>query len=374
MIANVSVAHIIDRLPPDGAERLLADMLKYRTDGIDCRVVCLVEGGQIADEIEAMGVPVEILGRAGRFDFTVLTRLTRRLRSLQPDVVHTHLFTADFWGRLAASLAGVPVILTTLHSTNDWKKGAHRIADRMMARVSDVVVGCTSMVREQAADELGRAGGSKVVTIENGIDISRVRTLGSETVELPLTRRPTAVVVGRLHEAKGHDVLFDAIASISDEGLRPDVLLVGGGELANSLAATADRLGISSNVFFLGQQVNPHPFVRAADFVIVPSRWEGLPMSILESMAQGKAIVSTNVGGIGGVITHEQNGLLVPPVAPTELGDAIVRLANNTELRERLGAQALAYVRRHHDIKDVSARYETIYRDILRRKGRLCVT
>ena len=370
----LTVVHIIDRLPPDGAERLLADLLRYRGEQVDCRVICLVESGPIGDEIEAMSVPVEVLGRSGTFDLSVLTRLTRRLRTLRPDVVHTHLFTADFWGRLAAQVAGVPVIVTTLHSTNDWKRSAHRMADRVMARVSDVIVGCTRLVRDHASTTLGSNAEDKLVTIENGIDLARVRVLAHDNVELPAGKRPKLVVVGRLHEAKGHDVLFEAIASIHDEFLRPDVLLVGGGELELPLKQLANELGIADRVQFLGHQPNPHPYVRIADIVAVPSRWEGLPMSILEAMAQGKAIVSTRVGGIGGVITDGKNGLLVAPGQPGELADAIVRLLTDERLRESLGEAALAYVGRHHDIRDVSARYEAVYRGVLEQKGRLCAT
>src|SRR3989344_6371654 len=115
------VVHIIDELPPDGAERLLVDILRHRSAAFRFSVVCLIRGGVLEEELHRIDVPVVILGRTGRFDLGLLFRLTGWLRSQHVSVVHTHLFTADAWGRAAAVLAGVRAIFTTVHSTNEWK-------------------------------------------------------------------------------------------------------------------------------------------------------------------------------------------------------------------------------------------------------------
>ena len=150
------VVHIIDRLPPDGAERLLVDVLKNRSEKYEFVVLCLVEGGLLVDELEEMGVPVFILGRRGRYDISLLIRLISWLRKHHPLVVHTHLFTADSWGRLAAFIARVPGIFSTVHSVNSWKSTLYKLVDRIFALFTTHVIACSEEVAQVLKKQMNK--------------------------------------------------------------------------------------------------------------------------------------------------------------------------------------------------------------------------
>ena len=139
MTKRTVVVHMIDELPPDGAERLIVDVLSKRSSAFDYRVLCLVRGGELQKDIEDLGVPVDILGKRIGFDPSLIPKLIRYLKHHRVSVVHTHLFTADFWGRLAAKLAGVDAIFSTSHSENNWKSAVHRFLDRRMAVFSNAL-------------------------------------------------------------------------------------------------------------------------------------------------------------------------------------------------------------------------------------------
>src|SRR5690606_5361261 len=149
------VVHIIDRLPPDGAERLLCEVLRYRSDGFDYQVLCLAEGGVFEPVIRAMGVPVTVLDKRRGIDLRLVWRLWRWLRANKPQIVHTHLFTADTWGRLVARLAGVPLVFSTVHSVNSWQGRVHRLVDRTLALFTTRLIACTAQVADKLHDQDG---------------------------------------------------------------------------------------------------------------------------------------------------------------------------------------------------------------------------
>ena len=146
--APIRVVHLIDSLSMGGAERMIVTLARYMDrNGIEMEVCCLGEAGVLAEDVEAHGVKVTALGQRSNYDPSVFFPLVRFLKDGQFDIVHTHLFGADFWGRLASLVAGVPIRISTIHSPYvdyQWKNFA---ADRVLARWTDhfVVVSRTAM-------------------------------------------------------------------------------------------------------------------------------------------------------------------------------------------------------------------------------------
>ena len=367
------VVHVIDELPPHGAERLLADILKHRGTAFQYTVLCLARGGALVGEIERCGVPVSVLGKRRRFDFKFFIELIRWMRAHRPAVVHTHLFTADSWGRLAAYLTGVPVIVATIHSDNRWKGPTERFVDKCLAKLSTRVIACS--------EDIGRGlirGGivshERLVVIPNGIDLARLRTdLPAEVVraEWNIDRDlPVVGIVGRLHPAKGHEDLLIALARLKRNGTRVACLVIGDGELRGRLERKVSEFGLADTVIFAGFRTDVAQLLAMVDIVAMPSHWEGLPMTLLESMALGKAIVASSVGGIPDVIRDGENGVLIDPEAPGQLCAALERLAKDPGRRLMLGTKARSTVMTRYRISDTAAAYERLYvRTLLKYAG-----
>ena len=360
------IVHIIDRLPPDGAERLLADVLKNRSDNYEFVVLCLVKGGLLVNELEAMGVPVFILGRHGRYDISLLIRLILWLRQHRPLVVHTHLFTADSWGRLAAFIAHVPGIFSTVHSVNSWKSTVHKFVDRIFALFTTRVIACSEEVAQVLKNTDGISAG-RVVTVANGVSLERILSIHPINLQREFGIEPdvtTLIIVGRLHEAKGHMDLLPVVARLAEQKLKLHLLVVGEGELEGQILSQISELGIENHVTLTGFRSDVLSLIAACDVVVMPSRWEGLPMALLEAMALEKPVVATKVGGIPNVVHDGENGLLVAAGNMTMLEEKLNLILQDKALSERLAEQAKATVLNHYSARTVSRRYEALYDEV----------
>lgn len=359
-----TVVHVIDRLPPDGAERLIAEVIKNRSNALSYRVLCLVEGGELVAEIEEAGVPVDVLGKKGKIDFSLIPRTMAYFKKHQVAVVHTHLFTADAWGRLAAKLAGVGCIVSTAHSVNSWKGPVHKVIDWLLTAATHRVIACSETVelslRDQAIPQ------AKIITIANGIDLARIENEAPVDLEQYRLAEGAAIwcVVGRLNEAKGHSDLLEALAVYRDQGHQFSCIFVGEGELQGAIEEQVAELKLGEQVKLLGWHPSAIGFIKASDALLMPSRWEGLPMTLLESMAAGTPVVATAVGGIPDVISHGVNGLIYPAGDAAALCENLYKLQYQTDCIAAMATQAEQLARARYSAEKVASDYENLYAEI----------
>ncbi len=361
------VVHIIDRLPPDGAERLMVDILKNRSDQFRFYVLCLVEGGALESELDAIGVPVVIFNKHGKFDISIVFKLVLWFRKNQPSVVHTHLFTADTWGRLAAFISRVPCIINTVHSTNAWKGPIHRIVDQMLSLVSSKVVACSDEVANVLKTSF-KISNNRIRVISNGIDFRRFESLKLTTInEIDSLSSGVIkiVVVGRLHPAKGHFDLINAIFKLKNANTSFHVFLVGEGELHAEIVKQCNEKDITNYITLLGQRSDIPSILAKTDLFVMPSHWEGLPMALLEAMAMSMPVIATRVGGIPNVIKDGVNGLLIDKCDEIALEEKILLLLSDAELRMKLGNEAKKTVIEKYSAKNVASEYELLYQSII---------
>ncbi len=359
------IVHIIDRLPPDGAERLIAEVLNNRGDQFRYHVLCLVEGGALVEEIERDGVSVTVLGRRSGHDISHAFHLYRWLKKHKPMVVHTHLFTADAWGRTFAWIARVPGIFTTVHSTNTWKSKLHLRIDWLLSFVSDAVIACTDEVKVKLLSQ--GISNSKLVAIANGVDLKRMES----TPIADLNREfgipsglPTFALVGRLHEAKGHTDLLPVLESLAKEGLPFRCLFVGTGELEESLRQDVSTRDLGAHVIFTGFRSDVPGIMKAIDFLVMPSRWEGLPISLLEGMACSSPVVASRVGGIPDVIDHELDGYLYEQGNKGQLLSCLRSMLQNSKLRASMAIKGKKKIEASYSAGSVAIAYETLYQEV----------
>ena len=360
------VVHIIDRLPPDGAERLLVDVLQNRSNKYRYHVLCIITGGILVDEIERLGIPVTIMARHNKYDIKYLLRLASWLRNKKPIAVHTHLFTADSWGRLAALIASVPGIFSTVHSTNTWMSWHHRFVDKLLSYISTKIIACSEQVSDVLIND-GKISSELVITIPNGVNLSRFDSLPvcnyyNETEIDRTTAR--LILVGRLHEAKGHLDVLPVIHDLAQKKRNFHLSFVGEGELENDISAFITNNNLSNYVSLLGFRPDVLSLIHASDVVIMPSRWEGLPMALLESMALSKPVIAFAVGGIPNVISDKFNGILITPGDFADFEKKLDELILDPILREKLGKQANATVYEHYSAASVANKYESLYDEV----------
>lgn len=328
-----------------GAEEMVFNLVRHLPSRFEPVIVCIHSAGPIGEEIRKTGVEFHVLGLTPgvRHPFHLI-QLERALTALRPDIVHTFLLTASLYGRLAAMFARVPVIIGTEVNIYEDKESRHIKAEQWLMGKTDSVVVSAGSVRDFYIDQVG-ADPSKIEVIYNAVDWSQLettRTRSDMRQELGLAADvPVAGIIARLTEQKAHPVLFQALASTP--GLeRLHLIVVGDGHLRGRLEKQVNDLGLADRVRFLGARRDLGNLMSAMDMFVMPSLWEGLPLSMVLAMGAALPVVATSVAGIPEVVDDGRTGLLVPPSDVAALGAALAKLVHSPELRRSLGDAARA--------------------------------
>lgn len=361
------VLQLIPNLLVGGAERVVASLaIGLRRAGYDVGVVSLFPAGGswIEQELRGAGVPVRFLGKRPGPDPRMVPRIARAIGEFRPDVVHTHLNVLKY--ALPTIAARRPGVVHTVHS----------LAEREVERTSQVLhffafrAGIVPIaIGTSVADSvrrLYRLDGCRI--IPNGISVADCEaTAGArDAVREALGIAPDAplfVFVGRLDPAKDPATLVRAFASsrLRAEGAR--LVVVGDGELRPECERLAADLGAADRVRFLGIRSDVPRVLAAADAFVLASLWEGNPLSVMEAMASGKAIVATSVGCVPELVPEEA-GRLVPPGDPAALEAALLEVARDPPLARARGAAAARWARAHFDASLMTRAYEEVYAEV----------
>ncbi len=333
--------HVLCDLSGGGAERLVLGLCAAGL--VDQEVATVQAGGSLRPAFESAGVRVhEGTRRPGRVGLASFAGLARLCRSF--DLVHTHLFAGDTWGRPAARLAGRPSV-STEHNVNRDEQARHRAVKRAFARLSSRVAYVSEACRRYAVELEGIVHPGAVV-IPNGVDLSRFSVCSGGAAG-PGTR---LLALGRDVPQKGFDVLLRSLPQGS-------TLRIAG----RSQRRGVEHLG-GATVEWLGERDDVPALLADTDILVVPSRWEGFGLAALEGMAAGVPVVAADVDGLPEVLGDV--GVLVPPEDATALRAALLRLREDPEERAQRGARG-----RHRSALfslDVCAqRYRSLYVDVL---------
>src|SRR5262249_47460102 len=319
--------------------------------------------GPIASRVEHAGVAVERIGRPETSIIRSTLRLRQRLKTLCPDVMHTHNEKAHIRGALATlGMRRPPALVHTRHGESR-ATGLAALANRLAVWRSGFLIS----VSEQAS-AISRAEGApseRVRVIRNGIDLGRVRRL--EQVDF---RQPRVVAIGRLTPVKDLPTLLRAaqIAANVDWSFQLDV--GGAGPSRPSLGRQRRGLRLEPHVRFLGARDDVRPVLSEATLFVQSSLSEGISLTLLEAMAAGVPIVATRVGGTPEVVDHGVTGLLVPPGHPAALAAAMLTVLNDRSLAQRMGAAARARAERYFSVRHMTASYEALYEAAVARRVR----
>lgn len=355
-----------------GAEEMVLNLVRHLPKRFEPAVVAIHEAGPIGREIEATGVPVKVLGLTPGFRRPIdLIKLRDALFALEPDIVHTFLLTASLYGRFAAMLAGVPVIVGSEVNIYEHKRRLHAWAERWLMHGTDAVVVSAEAVREFYVGQIG-AERSKIDVIYNAVDWSQLKTTAGRdewraSLGIPAAA-PLAGIIARLTEQKAHRVLFEAMArhaGLADVHL----LVIGDGELRDELHRRVESLGLQTRVHFAGARRDVGNVLASIDVFVMPSLWEGLPLALVLAMGAGLPVVSTAVAGIPEVVVNGERGLLVAPGDVDGLAAALARVFGDAAERARLGKAARDFVRPRFGVDGYVRSITALYDRLLASRG-----
>lgn len=362
---KLNLLHVISGLGVGGAEKLLIDLVKFADKNVFNVFVCYVTRGQdrLEDEIRKQAVQVFCLGRRRKTPgFFALFGLIKIIIDKKIDIVHTHLKGADICGRIAGFLTKRPVIISTKHNTFN-EKYYYTVLNRILATATtDKVVVVSKKVREFCLN-VDRVPSKKLLLIYNGVNCADF-----EANDDSRDSYPTFGTVASFIEQKGHGFLLEAVAMVKRK--HPDIklLLVGEGILKGKMEEMCEALDLQENVMFLGDRSDVPDLLSRMDFFVLPSLWEGLPISLLEASASKLPVIATKVSGSEEVVIDGKTGILVPPGDPSALSLAITWMIENRKKAKAMGDEGRKRVKENFNIRTAVKTYEELYEYIYKYK------
>lgn len=373
----IRTIYLINGLGRGGAEMMLYRLLeRLNREVFSPVVVALLKfPGPLQEEIEALGIEVQIVGLRSKLDIFAYYKLYRLIKDLSPVILHTQLFAADILGRVIGRMLKIPVIITSIR--NIYYGGFGR---NLMIRWTERFADRTTFVSEAAVQRFGKlkiVPAEKAQVIYNGLDAdSFYCDLSNEDKmrkreELKLPQEGFLLLaVGSLNLQKGYLDLLNALQMI--QGVADDLRLVvaGSGPLKKKLRSKAEELGLQEKVIFMGRCDNVPKLMAAADALVLSSLWEGLPGVVLEAMASELPVVATAVGGTPELVLDGETGYLVPAESPEKLAQALEKIIRLPEEQRRsMGKAGLSRVKEHFHVDKMVKAYEELYYECLQEKN-----
>jgi glycosyltransferase involved in cell wall biosynthesis len=381
MDRKYKLVHVITRLDLGGAQQNTLFCVRHHDrERFDVELVA-GQGGVLDDEARAIPdagvhiVPYLEHAISPWKDLAALFRLRSYFRSRGVDLVHTHSSKAGIVGRLAAFLAGVPVVIHTAHGWSFNRTQSSRVRrgfamlERMAAPITDrLIMVSRANLEEGLALRVGRA--RQYAVLRSGIDAAEFRVVGRgrDTVRAELGCEPHHVLVGTVACFKPQKGPLDFVRAAAAAYARCDRLrfvMAGDGELRGEVETLVGKLGLGGVIRVLGWRRDVADLLHAMDVFLLTSRFEGLPRVVLQAMAAGVPVVATAVDGTPEVVRDGRSGLLVPPESPATAADRVLELVEDADLRRRCVDGARRSLGEAFDIHRMVRDLERIYISLL---------
>jgi len=353
-----------------GTERMILALL----EGLDRNkyepFLCAIKpGGALLPEAEKLGVKAVTLNAGSRTDLPALCGIIPMLRKEKPGILHTFLFHANIAGRIAGRMCGVPVIISSQRSVDKWRKPWHSALDKWTSGLCNLIIS-NSEAGRKALIEREKIDPARVITIHNGINAEKFAAAacgadaGAARKAFGFAPGDTVLgIIANLRAVKGHKFLLKAFQNVrrTTPDVRLKLLVVGEGKLEGELKDLADKLGVSNDTVFAGFRDEIPRVLAAIDIFVLPSLWEGFPVSVIEAMASGKPVIASRAGGIPEAIVEGETGLLVPPGDVPALEKAIEALAGSPELAKKMGEAGRKKAGSEFGIEKMISKTEGVY-------------
>lgn len=311
-------------------------------------------------QLRAEGIAVEVLpGWSHAATIWALRQLCLRFK---PQALLAHGFPEHIIGRYSGLWAGVPALLHVEHNSRERYSRVRLAQTRWLAQRSARIVGCSEGVKKSLL-ALGMPA-DRTVAIPNGI---RLEPFAAAADHPYAARTPGIVMSARFARQKDHATLLQALALLKQRGLTPPLLLAGGGKASHRRQAEdlARQLGLGTQVQFLGFCKNMPELLMTHQVCVLSTHYEGMPLSLVEGMAAGCAVIGSDVDGVRELIDHERNGLLVAHASAPALADALEALLRRPETAAALATQARADAVARHSLTLMTQRYEQLIHTII---------
>jgi glycosyltransferase involved in cell wall biosynthesis len=334
--SKIPIGIVLNTFQGGGTEHQMTELIRRLDHSrFAVHVACFGDRGELRERVHRAPVTVtefRLSGLARASTVERFSRFVRWCRRLDIRIVHACDFYGNVFAMPAATIARVPVRIASRRDVSlpDRTPAQDRL-QRLSYRFAHRVVANSTAAAEQLVVE--GVPRDRIVRIENGLELSQF-------CDTRAAASPTIMMVANLRAGKGHDVLLAAAARVVTRVPSARFRIVGDGPLRPALDEAVVRLGLTGHVEFLGHRTDVPELLQTAGAFVFPSLMEAAPNAVIEAMAAGLPIVASDAGGIPEVITHQRNGLLVPPGNVDALAEALLRVLADPALAARLARLA----------------------------------
>jgi len=367
---KIKVLYILPSLASGGAERFLLDLIySLNLSVFEPQLLLFKDSGFFYPEAIGRGLKIKVLSKKFKFDLINFYHIYKYIKKEQPDIVHTEL-GGDIYGKLVAKLAGVKIIVSTEQnvSIND-RQIIYRLK-KITTGWSDKIIAISSAVRDDLIKKY-QVAPDKIELFFNGLDVEKFKQV--DQIEKDQSERQefdTIIIgsVGRLSPQKNFSLLFQALSRVKEKNFK--CLIAGEGELRLQLEQEIKDLGLNDKIELVGLKVDIKSFLADLDFFVLPSKWEGLGIVLLEAGVTKLPVLASATGGILDIIEDQKNGLLFNN---ENLDDLIIKLNycldyNNQTKLKQLGENLFLTIIEKFDIKKITSQYQNMYQELLKNK------
>jgi len=386
---KIKILYLITGLRVGGAEILLWKFLqKINRTKFDPVIISFIPIGKIGRDIQKENIRIislnikkvlnsenqenklAIIFRFFGVFLIEIPELIFLIKKEKPQILHSHLFHANLLGRIVGKICRVPIIISTIHNVNFGGK----LREKLL-RYTDKFCNSTVAISQIVAKEMIKkrvVPKNKLKLICNGIEFKELnlsKNRGKEKIhrELRIRKNQNILIsVGRLTKQKGYFYMIKAVQILKKKYSDLIWVILGDGEDRKKLAEKIKMENLQKNIFFLGIKENVAEYLFDSDIFIMPSLWEGLPLSLLEAMACGLPVVATNVGGIPEVVEDRISGFLVEPKNPIMLAEKIEYLLNlDIDSKKKMGMEGEKIIENKFSLEKMVRNYENLYEKLL---------
>lgn len=353
----VKILYIIPRFTVGGAEKMVLQYARYfKARGFDIAVASAVGGGGLEQQFRDSGIEIFVAEKKCCFNLFKNYKYLKNIKKIfKPDIIHTHVFSADVAGYLLHR--GVKWI-STQHNVGAEHSRFRKLVLRFILRRAKKVIAVSPAVADFCAKEL-RLKAEKIALIKNGIETEK--WLAVPAVDLSSGRELQLATIGRLEKQKGLIYLLRALAEVKN--LSWHLHIFGAGSLQEELKQRARQLGLPDRITWHGVQSNMLAELKNIDVVIQPSLWEGMSLVIMEAMASGRLVIASTPAAEE-LIVHEKTGLVVLPADPHALAKALHWIYQNQEQAKVIASAGRNYAKENFNIEENMAALEKIYKNV----------
>lgn len=378
-----NILYVIENIEFGGGERVFSQIIR----GLDKErfgvFVASNPGGIFEKKLTEVGMKIDPVRMTNRYNLGIISRLKKIIKTKDIQIVHSQGGRADFFARIAARIANVPIIISSMamlvegYDVSISRKRLYVSIDRWTERWVNKFTVLSEAMRRSLI-ERHKIPPENIVKIYNGIEIEEynpdLKELRNKKLEV---RRelglkndvPVIGAVGRLVWQKGFEYLIRAAPEVLKKCPEARFLILGEGPLKNKLILTGEKLNVADRIIFTGFRSDIKEILASIDVLAMPSLLEGLPMVLLEAMAMAKPIVATKIDGITEVLENIKTGLLVPAKNSHALAEAIVRILDDKEKANFFGQNAREAAKEKFSVKKMVEQIELAYEKLLHEKG-----